>query len=272
VILPDKITVNNESLEATFDKGASQYDLNGVFRDAGRRLVDLLPVNPRDNILDIATGAGAVLIPAAKRAAHVTGIDISNGMLERAKQAATAENLRNVALIKMDGGNLEFRNDSFDIVTCAFGIFFLPESALRGVYRVCKPGGYIGLAVFDKTVTQVSGPGDIFGQLAKEYGIEFNYSSTPLPPRFSPEEIAALVTSHGFRDVETVQESRETVSPSFEDYWEIAVSGGNRLVIMSMDETTRSLFKSELFERMKSITKPDGIRSVFAVMYVTGRK
>jgi SAM-dependent methyltransferase len=269
VILPDKVTVNNESLEATFDTGAN---LNGVFRDAGRRLVDLLPVNPRDNILDIATGAGAVLIPAAKRAAHVTGIDISNRMLERARQIAEAENVHNAAFIKMDGGNLEFPSDSFDIVTCAFGIFFLPESALDIVYRVCKPGGHIGLAVFDETVSQENSPGDIFGRLAKEYGIEFNYSLTPLPPRFSPEGIAALVTGHGFRDVETVQESRETVSPSLEDYWEIAVSGGNRLVIMSMDETTRSHFKRELFERMKSIMKPDGIHSVFAVIYVTARK
>jgi hypothetical protein len=94
----------------------------------------------RANIPDIVTGNWSGPHSGRQTAAHLTGIDISKGTLELASQVAKAESLRNAAFIKTDGGNLEFANDSFDVVTYAFGIFFLPESTLDSIYRVCKTG------------------------------------------------------------------------------------------------------------------------------------
>ncbi len=155
--MADPIIVTSQTLEATFNEAASLYDGGGVFRESGQRLVDLLDLRPGLQVLDVATGAGAVLLPAARRvgpAGQVTGIDISANMLEKTRRAAAVEGLANVELLKMDGGYLQFPDASFDIATCGFGIFFLPETALKEMYRVCRPGGTVGLTVLDKTVVQ----------------------------------------------------------------------------------------------------------------------
>ena len=129
-------------VEETFDGAAPLYDLGGVFRESGRRLVDLLNIAPGANVLDIATGTGAVLLPAARSAGargHVVGIDISTGMLQRAQREAMAERLGNITLLRMDGGHLEFDDASFDVVTCGFGIFFLATNALGHKSTVISP-------------------------------------------------------------------------------------------------------------------------------------
>ena len=261
-------------VEETFDGAAPLYDLGGVFRESGRRLVDLLNIAPGANVLDIATGTGAVLLPAARRAGasgHVTGIDISTGMLQRAQRDAMAERLGNITLLRMDGGHLEFDDASFDVVTCGFGIFFLVANAMDEMNRVCKPGGIVGLTVFDKTVVQNESPGKIFWQLEQDFGIQVKYPS-PLPSSYTPEEIEILLTSHGFGSIRTVQDARETLSEDLEDYWRVLLSGGNRAAIMSMDAMTRDRFKRELFDRLKSIMKPDGLHVPFSVMYATGSR
>jgi ubiquinone/menaquinone biosynthesis C-methylase UbiE len=205
--MADPIIVTSQTLEATFNEAASLYDGGGVFRESGQRLVDLLDLRPGLQVLDVATGAGAVLLPAARRvgpAGQVTGIDISANMLEKTRRAAAVEGLANVELLKMDGGYLQFPDASFDIATCGFGIFFLPETALKEMYRVCRPGGTVGLTVFDKTVVQERSSGEIFGQLTKDYGIELKFSM-PLPASYAPEEIESLIAGHGFEQIETVQ-------------------------------------------------------------------
>lgn len=164
--MSNPIIVNSQALEKTFDESASLYDEGGVFRESGQRLVDLLDLQPGMRVLDITAGAGAVLLPAARRVGttgKVTGIDIFANMLERTRQTAIRERLSNVELFKMDGGQLLFPKRSFDVVTCGFGVFFLPVAGLDEMYRVCKPGGTIGLTVFDKTVVQNE-------SLARSYG------------------------------------------------------------------------------------------------------
>ncbi len=272
--MADPIIVNSQTLEKTFDEAAPLYDGGGVFRKSGQRLVDLLNLRPGSRVMDVATGAGAVLLPAARQvgsAGQVTGIDISANMLQRTRQAAAAEGLANVELLKMDGGYLQFPDASFDIVTCGFGIFFLAETALKEIYRVCRPGGTVGLTVFSKTVAQESSPGTIFGKLTKEYGIELKFSM-PLPASYEPEEIESLLASHGFVQIQTVKDTRETVYADFEEYWKTILGSGNRTVIMSMDEGTLERFKSDLFERMRPIMRPEGISALFSVLYVTARK
>jgi ubiquinone/menaquinone biosynthesis C-methylase UbiE len=266
--------VNSQTLEETFDQAAPTYDFNGIFTESGRRLVDLLTIKPGAAVLDVATGTGAVLLSAARLAGpsgSATGVDISQNMLQRARQAARSEGLNNVQLQRMDGGKLDFPDASFDAVTCGFGIFFLAATGLGEMYRVCKQGGKIGLTVFDKTIVRDGSPGEVLGQLTKEYGIEFKYTM-PLPASFKPEEINSLLADHGFKGIKTVQESEETVSADVEEYWKIIMSAGNRAGVMSLDEPRRTSFKRELFDGLRSIMEPDGLHSRFSVIYAIGGK
>jgi ubiquinone/menaquinone biosynthesis C-methylase UbiE len=81
----------------------------------------------------------------------VSGIDLSGAILQEAQRAVRKAGLTNVELRKMDAEHLEFPDQAFDVVTCAFALFLFPniEAALREMYRVCKPGGYVGVSIFD---------------------------------------------------------------------------------------------------------------------------
>ena len=93
----------------------------GLFAAWGRRLVDLLAPAPGVHLLDVATGRGAVLLPAAQRigpTGEAVGVDLSAPMADEARAVATAAGLRNVNTRQMDAEHLAFPDAVFDVVTC----------------------------------------------------------------------------------------------------------------------------------------------------------
>ena len=156
--MPEPIILTKRMIEQIFDGSAMSYDRVGpkIFSQFGEHLVEQIPLARGAHVLDIATGKGAVLLPAARRVGsegQVTGIDLSGGILKETEHLARAEGLTNVELRKMDAEHLEFQDQTFDFVTCAFALNLFPdqEGALREMYRVCKPGGLISVTTFSKT-------------------------------------------------------------------------------------------------------------------------
>ena len=93
-------------------------------------------------IIDVATGTGDLAIEAVKQgAAKVTGIDISEKMLEAGRQKIGAGNLENlIELVKCDSENICFEDDTFDAAMVAFGVrnFRDPVKGLSEMRRVVK--------------------------------------------------------------------------------------------------------------------------------------
>lgn len=278
--MTERIIITTQMIEETFDGAAPLYDRGKMFRESGQRLIDLLPINPGSRILDIATGTGAALLPAARCAGPqgiVTGIDISAGMLEQARQAADGEELTNTELKKMDAEHLDFPDASFDIVTCAFGIFYFPRTALVEIYRVLKPGGVVGLAVFEPFTPDPASPGIIVNQLIRDYGkkdpeASFARFLYAWPTRFSADDMQSLLTGYGFSGIAFTRETETAVYPDAESFWEMLLSGGSRLTIMNMEETTRRRFKAELAERLSVAMQPDGFHLTETVIYAVAYK
>jgi ubiquinone/menaquinone biosynthesis C-methylase UbiE len=272
--MPNQITLNKQLWEQTFDGVASSYHHHWYFAECGARLVELMSLSPGMNLLDVATGTGAVLLPAARLVVpngRVRGIDISDMMLQQAQQAAVASGLINVDLLKMDAEHLDFPDASFDAVTCGFGIFFFPDMGvpLREMYRVCKPGGLIGLTVFDKTVPDVWVDSKLFSQQVRDYKIElkgFTGNS------FAPEEMGKLLTLAGFRSVKTTKEIKRKAFFSIEDIWEQRMSGGHRAIVLGMDAETRSRFKEEYLSKMRQLSGDGVFNCDVPVMYSVGIK
>ncbi len=83
-----------------------------------RGLIALAAPTPKDRVLDVATGAGAIALDFAPYVVEVIGVDVSPGMLERAEKRCLARNAANVHLGWAEASHLPFEPGSFDIVIC----------------------------------------------------------------------------------------------------------------------------------------------------------
>jgi phosphatidylethanolamine/phosphatidyl-N-methylethanolamine N-methyltransferase len=138
--------VENDFVEGVYEKLANVYDLIfGPTLHPGRLVArDRMGIQPNDRILEVGVGTGinTSLYPSN---CHVTGIDLSASMLEKARERVARQGLRNVRLIEMDAASLTFDDDSFDIVYAPYLVSVVPDpvQVVREMRRVCRPGGKI---------------------------------------------------------------------------------------------------------------------------------
>jgi ubiquinone/menaquinone biosynthesis C-methylase UbiE len=113
----------------------------------GEMLCESVPVYAGEKVLDVATASGNTALSAARRRAVVTGVDITPGLLDRARERAAAEGL-DVDFQQGDATALAFVDASFDVVMSTFGAIFAPhpEKTASEMARVCCPGGKIAMA------------------------------------------------------------------------------------------------------------------------------
>lgn len=127
--------------------------LNRWYGDTTLQLLERALIRPGMRVLDIAAGAGEPAISAAERTGprgYVLATDISEGIVELARQAARERGLNQMETRVMDGEKLDLPDASFDAVLCRFGLMYMPHpvAALREWRRVLKPGGRAAAAVF----------------------------------------------------------------------------------------------------------------------------
>ena len=138
--------VETDFVARVYEKLASTYDLTfGPTLHPGRlEAIERMGIKSGDRILEVGVGTGinTSLYPPK---CHVTGIDLSSSMLEKARERVAREGLRNVRLIEMDASRLTFADDSFDIVYAPYVISVVPDpvQVVREMRRVCRPGGRI---------------------------------------------------------------------------------------------------------------------------------
>lgn len=153
-------------VEEMFDNIAPTYDtLNHRLSwniDKGWRrkaIIQLKPSQPK-TILDIATGTGDFAILAAQmlQPDKIVGIDISEGMMNVAREKVKRTGLHQVIdMKKEDCLAMSFPDNTFDAATSAFGIrnFQNLDKGLSEICRVIKPGGHLSLV---ELTTPVSFP------------------------------------------------------------------------------------------------------------------
>lgn len=150
-----------QQVAVMFDKIAFRYDFLNRFLSAGidvswrkKAIKELKELQPKC-ILDVATGTGDVAILAEKilRPVKITGIDISEGMLDIGRKKIEKLGLKNkVELLRGDSEQIYFDDDSFDAITVAFGVrnFQNLEAGLQEMLRVLKPGGKLVVLEFSR--------------------------------------------------------------------------------------------------------------------------
>lgn len=143
-----------------FDNVASRYDFLNHLLSLGidqywrwYAINQLKTLQPR-HILDVATGTGDLAIAALRlNPEHITGIDISDGMLELGRKKMQQRNISDkITLLNGDAENLSFDTNNFDAIISAFGVrnFENLEKGLSELCRVLKPQGKIVIVEFAK--------------------------------------------------------------------------------------------------------------------------
>jgi SAM-dependent methyltransferase len=126
-----------EEHAARFSEMADAYDEDGSpeYEACAALVVDHAAPGPEDVVLDLGTGTGAIALALASRAKRVVGRDISEGMLERAREKAADAGVDNVEF-----GYGEFRDPRYDgpvdVVTSNFAMHHLSDDEKRAAIDV----------------------------------------------------------------------------------------------------------------------------------------
>jgi len=142
----DRAALETRRVERVYSVLARVYDtgFDWALGPGRRRAVERLPAGPGDRVLEVGVGTGLSL-PHYPEGSRVTGIDISEPMLDQARERADLLGLDLVDLRLMDARSLAFPEASFDHVVAPYVISVVPEpeKVLAEIRRVCKPGGTV---------------------------------------------------------------------------------------------------------------------------------
>ena len=140
------LDMNADEVAAAYGRWAPVYDMvfGPVFKQ-GRLAAVRAAERIGGRILEVGVGTGLSL-PSYSKDSRIVGIDISQPMLEKARQRVTRQQLHHVEAIDvMDAEQLDYEDASFDVVVAQYVVTAIPnpEKALDEFVRVVRPGGEI---------------------------------------------------------------------------------------------------------------------------------
>jgi ubiquinone/menaquinone biosynthesis C-methylase UbiE len=283
-----KIQDEKEFISGLFTRAAPTYDKVGFKSFSyffGKRLVELIEVTEKANVLDIAAGRGASLFPAIKKVGpkgSVIGIDIAEGMVKETNNDISLTGFSNAKMILMDAEDLKFEDSTFDFVLCGLSIFFFPhyEIALTEALRVLKPNGHIGISTFCPGYSSgysLKWQKPLFlGYLGREsikneeLMMLLNLKNVEKPEFNTAEGMQKILTKVGFKDVYSVIEEKEFICKNDEEWWNFLWSTGSRSVLEKISSNNIVKLKDATMKKFNKYSLEDGLHQVIKVLFTFG--
>lgn len=251
-----------------FGRAAGAYDsVIPFFRRFGERLVAVVDVEEGDAVLDVAAGRGATTFPALARVGdggRVVATDLAPEMMSAL--SADLASVSNASALLMDAQSLDFPDDSFDVVLCAFAVMFLPDraAAVAEWRRVLRPGGRLGVSVPIGANEAML----FFGDVARTFAAR---AVGPLPTPPPPFELAPELEVAGFRDIHEEDDELEFVFADEEAWWAWLQSQGQRVFLEALPPDAVENLKAECFARLRPHRAVDGFHLLQRARYTVAR-
>ncbi|KYK36554.1 MAG: methyltransferase domain-containing protein [Theionarchaea archaeon] len=140
--------LSQRSVREGYEKGAEKYDqtCNKYWPFGREELIAALDIQPGERVLEIGVGTG-LNFEHYPETCKVTGIDITESMLDIGKKRIEELGKDNIRVKKMDAHEMSFSDNYFDKVVSMYGICVLedPVKAIQEASRVSKKGGIMGI-------------------------------------------------------------------------------------------------------------------------------
>ena len=263
-----------EFIRQVFNTVSEQYGQGELrfFDNAARQLPGLLDLKGDENLLDISTGTGlaSTLLAGFLPDGQVTGIDLSEGMLEKAHSRANNLGLSNIDFQQMDMTQMDLPENHFDVINASFGVFFVEdiEQLVQHVSTRLKPGGRFITTHFAKG--SMAPMQDLIMDRLQQYGVEVpKVSWSQLDTEASNRE---LYETAGFKNI---THSRNQVGYHFKDaegWWEVVWWAGYRGFVNQIPEERAQQFKQEHLDEINALADEDGIFFNVDVIHTIGEK
>lgn len=230
-----------------------EFFVPALFGEWSPRLCDALAVGGRDSrVLDAACGTGSFAREAARRGAQVVGLDRNPGML------AVARRLDGV--IDWHEGlaeDLPFADASFDTVGSQFGLMFFEDraKALSEMWRVTRPGGRLGIVVWD-ALEHTPGYRAMVGLLEHLFGEEIAAGLRAPFVLGDPGAVRALFEAAGIPGARVDTVVGQAHFPSIEGWVRTDIKGWT--LADAIDDTQYALLQKEAQQALKGFAAADG--------------
>jgi len=258
------------------------HDRIAIFtRGATEAILETAHLRPGLRVLDLASGVGDPALSIAAKvtpSGRVTATDLGPGMISLAEELARKKGLTNIEFREASAESLPFADESYDALTCRFGIMFFPDlpRALRECLRVLKPGGRAVFVAWGKKEQP------FFTTTA---GIILKHVPVPPPP---PDPDGPSIFMFGERDrlrrsleaagFRNVHEEARIVNGHWagppEEYWEqfSEVAAPFRPLIAQLSPERMAQAKSEIFSGLQKFWNGKELNMPLEIIIGTGTR
>ncbi len=207
-----------------------QNAMDTMLSPLGEAALNKLNFNEEENVLDIGCGCGHTTLNIAKRigpSGNVTGLDISEPMLKRAKESAVEMSITNTSFKCIDVQTEDLGDQIYSTAFSRFGVMFFEDSvaAFKNINKSLISGGYLSFVCWQSPA--VNPWQSLFIQEVKKF------LDLPSPPPRSPgpfafmesEYVSSILEESKFQDIriegheaEVNMFSGRSLSDSVKDY------------------------------------------------------
>jgi ubiquinone/menaquinone biosynthesis C-methylase UbiE len=255
----------------TYNAASDSYDdpANSFWERFGSETVERLGLQPGARVLDVCCGSGASALAAAQKVGpggSVIGVDLAEGLLERARAKAAARKLPQVEFRLGDMLDLRLPRADFDAVVCVFGIFFVPDmaAAVRALWSVTRPGGALAITTWGPRFLE---PGSTaFWDSVREVRPDLYKGFNPWDRISDPTALRELLRAGGIERADVVAKAGTHAIPTPDSWWSAVLGTGYRGTLEQLDAASRERVRAANYEAIaRSAIREVEVNVIYAV-------